>query len=93
MVGSITPPPPPPSTVTVPNLVGMTWSEAKQVLQGLGLQIIPAAAAEYKVLSQAPFAGTTLAIGGVVTVTLSPVVVPPPTVGVTEAQVIALGLE
>jgi hypothetical protein len=89
---SAPPPPPPPGNVTVPNVVGLSWSAAKVLFQSAGLVIAPATVADPNVLvvSEAPPAGASVTNGSTVTVTLAgspPPPPPPPPTGPTLAQV------
>lgn len=72
--------PPPPGNVVVPNVVSMPWAAAKAALSAVGLGISPIAAGSPNqfVLAESPLAGTSVAPGSTVTVTLSKLITLPP---------------
>lgn len=75
-VGEGGPPPPPPTTGPVPNVVGQTQMGADMALMGAGLQLgtvtsVADPAASGAVVRQSPVAGTVVALGSTVNLTLS----------------------
>lgn len=75
---------PPPTNVSVPNVVGMKFADAKAICAAVGLSCNLAAGADATqlIVSQAPVSSTQVALGSIITV-MTGAVPPPPNSNVT----------